>query len=399
MSDTKTVLFVQPSLQPPGGGNGLAAWMVEALRRDYRLTVLTWRSFDVNAINRYWGTSLTPGELETVTVPRWVQTLVDALPLPLSLLKSSLLMRVARRTMRRYDLVVTANNEADFGRPGIQYVHYPTYLRPRPQVDMRWYHRPRFVLRGYYWLCDRLFGVTTARVLDNITLVNSDWTGRRFHQSYGGAPRTLYPPVTGHFPDVPWEQRQNGFVCLGRIAPEKDLDSVIDIVAAVRRVHPEAHLHVIGSPGHPRYYRRVLSRIERHRDWITLHLDVSHDEVRRLITMNRYGLHAMANEHFGMAPAEMATGGCIVWVRDEGGQVEIVGGERRLMFGSTEEAVAKILRTMASAEEQAALRTALAARVPLFSIGRFIEGVRQVAAEQLARQADPAADTSARNAG
>jgi glycosyltransferase involved in cell wall biosynthesis len=395
----KTLLFIQPSLQPPGGGNGLAAWMLEALRRDYKLTVFTWQPFDVASINRGWGTSLRPDDIEALTVPAFVRALVDGLPLPLSLLKSSLLFRFARPLMPRYDLVVSANNEVDFGRPGIQYVHYPAYLRPRPRIDIRWYHHPRFVLAGYYWLCDRLFGVTPERLLDNITLVNSDWTGMRFRQRYGGATRTVYPPVTGRFRDVSWDERRNGFVCLGRIAPEKDLDSVIDIVAAVRRVHRDVHLHVIGSPGYRRYVRRILGRIAGHRDWITVHLDVSHDEVRRLITANRYGLHAMENEHFGMAPAEMVTGGCIVWVRDEGGQVEIVGGERRLMFRSTEDAVAKILRTMASAEEQASLRATLAARVPLFSVERFVEDMRAVAAEQLTRQLTSATDTIARNVG
>lgn len=273
---------------------------------------ITWQPFDVASINRYWGTSLPAGGIEAVTVPPVVRALVDAVPLPLSLLKTSLLMRFAKPLMPRYTLLVTANNEADFGRPGLQYVHYPALDRPRPQVDMRWYHSSRVVLDGYYRLCDRVCGVTAERVLQNVTLVNSDWTGARFRRRHGGTPRTLYPPVTGRFPDVPWEQRRNGFVCLGRIAPEKDVDSVINIVAAVRRVHQDAHLHVVGSPGHPRYYRRILRRIARHGDWITLHLDVSHDDVRRLITGNRYGLHGMEGEHFGMAPAEIATGGCVV---------------------------------------------------------------------------------------
>lgn len=395
----KTVLLVQPSLQPPGGGNGLAAWMIEALRRDYRVAVFTWRPFDVAAINRFWGTSLTPGDVEALAVPSSVRTLVDALPLPLSLLKSSLLMRFARRLMPHYDLVVSANNEVDFGRPGIQYVHYPAYERPRPEVDMRWYHRLPLVLPLYYWTCDRFFGVTSERVLTNLTLVNSDWTGARFRRTHGGTPTTLYPPVAGQFPEVPWDERRNGFVCLGRIAPEKDLDMVIDIVEAIRRVHPDVHLHVVGSPGAPGYFRRIESRIARHPDWITLHLDVSHDEVRRLITTNRYGLHAMENEHFGMAPAEIATGGCIVWVRAQGGQVEIVGGEPRLVFHSPEDAVSKILHTMGSTVEQAELRSLLAARVPRFSVERFVEGVRAAAAEQLARQDASDAETSPRNAG
>ncbi len=392
-----TVLLVQPSFQPPGGGNALAAWMLEALRRDYRLTVCTWRPFQVEEINRYFGTSLSTDEIEALAVPSAVRSLVDAIPLPLSLLKSSLLMRFARRRMSRYDLVISANNEADFGRPGIQYVHYPAYERPRPQVDLRWYHRLPFVLAAYYLVTDWLFGGATLRFSHNLTLVNSDWTGDAFRRRHGGEPRTLYPPVAGTFADVPWAKRQGGFVCLGRIAPEKDVDTAIDIVEAVRRVHPEAHLHLVGSPGRPSYARRILARAAAHPDWITLHLDVSHDEVRRIITGHRYGLHCMEDEHFGMAPAEMVTGGCIVWVRDRGGQVEIVGSDPRLMFSSTDEAVARILEVMASHAEQDDLRALLARRAPHFSLERFTDGIRAAALEQLARQGARPADTSPRN--
>lgn len=394
----KTVLFVQPSLQPPGGGNALAAWMLEALRQDYSVTTYTWAPVDVDRINRYCGTSLTPADLDTRQVPRWVRATFDAVPIPLSLLKSSVLMRFARREMARFDLVVSANNEVDFGRPGIQYIHYPAYDRPRPAVDLRWYHRPRFLLHGYYWLCDRLFGVGDAEVLRNRTLVNSNWTGTHFCRRYGATPRTLYPPVSGRFPSVPWDARRNDFICLGRLAPEKDLDTVIDIIGAVRRERPDVHLHVIGSPGARGYYRRIRRRIDAHPDWITLHLDISHDDVRRLISGSRYGLHAMENEHFGMAPAEMITGGCIVWVRDRGGQVEIVGGEPRLLFGSVDEAVSTILAVMARTDEQADLRRHLDGRAPLFSVERFMREIRAVAAEQLASANPSAAGPTPRSA-
>jgi glycosyltransferase involved in cell wall biosynthesis len=157
----------------------------------------------------------------------------------------------------------------------------------------------------------------------------------------------------------------------------------------VREVHPDVRLQIIGSPGNRRYVQRILRRVAEHRHWITLHLDVTHDEVRRLITQSRYGLHGMENEHFGMAPAEMATGGCIVWVRDDGGQVEIVGGDPRLVYRSKEDAVAKILATMDSLDEQTALRAALGRMAPRFSVGRFLDEVRSAAAEQIARETRP----------
>ena len=54
----KKVLLVQPSLQPPGGANGVAAWIIEALKGEHAVSVLTWTPIDVASINRFYGTSL-----------------------------------------------------------------------------------------------------------------------------------------------------------------------------------------------------------------------------------------------------------------------------------------------------------------------------------------------------
>lgn len=394
----KTVLFIQPSFQPPGGGNGLAAWMVQALLRDHRVTVCTWQPFDAAGVGRFWGTSLASADIEVREVPGWVRLLVEAIPLPASLLRTTLLMRFARRLVHEYDIVASANNETDFGRPGIQYVHYPARLRPRPRVDMRWYHSLPGALPLYYWMCDHLLDVSSGAANRNLTLVNSDWTGEHYRRRHGSSPQTLYPPVAGTFADVPWATRANAFVCVGRLAPEKDHDTVIDVVAAVRAVHPDVHLHIVGSPGERTYYRRIVARIQAHADWITLHLDMPPAALRQLLVNCRYGLHGMENEHFGMAPAEMVTAGCIAWVRDDGGQVEIVGGDRRLIYRTREQAVASILAVMASDAEQAALRTMLAERAPQFALDRFMDGVR-AATEQLNRQVRSADETSARNSG
>jgi hypothetical protein len=114
--------------------------------------------------------------------------------------------------------------------------------------------------------------------------------------------------------------------------------------------------------------------------WITLHGALSRAALVRLVAANRYGLHAMHEEPFGMAVAEMVRGGCIVWVPRSGGQVEIVGGHPRLTYATREEAVASILRTLADPAEQAALRAHLAARRDLLSAERFMREIRDTVA-------------------
>jgi glycosyltransferase involved in cell wall biosynthesis len=371
------ILFLQPSLQPPGGGNGVAAWMLEALKDDHAVTAFTWAPVALDEMNRFWGTSLAPGDVRLLRVPARVRRLVDALPLPLSMLRTAVMLRIARRLRGQYDVPVTANNEADFGMVGVQYVHYPWNVFPRLQEDYRWYHlRP--LLAAYYRLCTGLSGFTPGGMHHNVTLVNSDWTGRLAQQRYGFASRTVYPPVTGAFPDVPWHAREPGFVCVGRISPEKELDRVIDIVTAVRRRVPEVTLHLVGTGDHGAYHRRIAGRVRA--AGFTLHEDLSRGALAALVARQRYGIHGMREEHFGMAPAEMVRAGCVVWVPDGGGQVEIVD-DPRLVYGSVDEAIATILRVLRDPHEETTLRKHLAGRAPLFSAERFMVEVRQAVAD------------------
>jgi glycosyltransferase involved in cell wall biosynthesis len=356
--------------------------MVQALKDEHEVTAFTWAAVDLDGINRFWGTSIRPGDLRVLRVPARIRYLVDSIPVPLSMLRMCIMSNLAKRLSAHHDISVTANNEADFGRVGVQYVHHPWNMFPRPKVDLRWYHLPP-LLPLYYRLCQAVAGFSNEATRRNITLVNSDWTGRMFSKRYGSVPRTAYPPVTVDFPDVPWVAREPGFVCIGRIAPEKELDRVIDILTAVRDSVPGVRLHIVGTPSRRRYYRRILHRAA-NLEWIAIHEDMSRADLTALVASQRYGIHGMREEHFGMAAAEMVRAGCVVWVPDGGGQVEIVA-EPRLTYSSVDDAVRKIVRTLRDPAEQAALRTHLAGRWPLLSTERFMCEVRAALAEAISR--------------
>jgi len=86
-----------------------------------------------------------------------------------------------------------------------------------------------------------------------------------------------------------------------------------------------------------------------------------------------------------MAPAELALAGCLVWVHDGGGQVEIVD-DPRLVYGSVDDAVAKIVATIRDPHEVSTLRKHLAARGEMFSTERFMRDIR-AAVDEAARAA------------
>ena len=121
-TDMRRVLLVQPSLQPPGGGNGVAAWMLQALVQEYHVTALSWRPVDLEPINRFFGTSLRSGDFDTLVVPRRWSAVPDYLPVPAALIRSALLMRYSRRVSDGFDVIVGVHNETDYGRRGIQSV-------------------------------------------------------------------------------------------------------------------------------------------------------------------------------------------------------------------------------------------------------------------------------------
>ena len=379
----KRVLLVQPSMQPPGGGNGVAAWVLQALVPDHRVTVLSWRPVEIEPINRFFGTHLHQSDFDTIVVPRSWRALADHLPVPATLIKLSLLMRYTRQVSAGFDVLFGIYNETDYGRRGIQYVHYPTYLRPRPSVDLRWYHPPQAGLNLYYAVADRIADFSLDRMKQNVTLVNSNWTGGHVSRFLGIQTQTLYPPVVDPAPGLPWEQRRNGFVMAGRLSPEKDYERVMRILARVRETVPDITLTIIGTwDRHTQRYFDSLTRLATSLGpWIQFRDNLPRDEVRALMASHRYGIHGMREEHFGMAPAELARAGAIVWVPRGGGQMEIVGNEPRLMFDSDADAVEKIVGTLTNAGEQQRLRDLLSVIAEQFSTTRFMQRVREIVSD------------------
>ncbi len=391
----KRLLFVQPVLDPPGGSNAVASWMIEALKGEYAISVLTWRPPDLAAINRFYGTALRESDFSPMTGPPILRALFRLDPDPDSIQPSNYLLRIGKKIADDFDLIVSANNEADFGRPSIQYVHYPylasSYARFPHSCGETIGRRVRALLRReirpWMFISDFSFD----RMKGNLSLVNSEWTGRRFRDLYGIEPVTLYPPVPGAFPHVPWEEREDGFVCIGRIHPGKRLDWIIETIARTRRIAPRLRLHIVGTRGQKpeevMCLRRLAPLLEANSSWVHLHEDLPRDELANLAARQRYGIHAQVDEHFGIAPAEMVRAGCITFVHDSGGQVEIVGNDPRLTFDSTEQAVERISAVVSDPGRQADLVEFLSTRKDLFSTERFVAELWRVVRQWCERRA------------
>ncbi len=394
MTRRPRILFLQVNINPPGGGQSVAAWALEALKSDYDVTFLTWKPSHWDEINRYYGTQLHPSQFRSAHFPDWMRRLAALDPDMHSFLPLAFLLRAGRRMARGADLTIFFNDECDVGTRAIQYIHFPWlnkfYRDKKFFASASLAERAKYLVQVHYRPWRLLSGFQFEKMRQNLTLVNSDWTGQVYQASYEMPTRTLYPPVCVQPATVPWQERENGFVCIGRISPEKKYERIIEILGAVRERGHNIHLHVIGgmneNANYAEYYHEIRALIHANADWVSFHENIAREELTQLITTHRYGIHGMEDEHFGLAVAEMTRGGAIVFVPNDGGQVEIVGAEPRLLYASPQDAVEKISRVLENEHTQAALRAQLGACAAQFSAERFMGQLREIVAAELRRR-------------
>jgi glycosyltransferase involved in cell wall biosynthesis len=385
MARKKHLLFVQVGTEPLGGKEAVFAWALQSACSTYEVTVFTWgASVNTAGFNRQYGSSLHRGDFHLKrpgVMMRALCRLIAALdPDPASIQPAVLLMRSAKRISPGYDLAIGCEMETDFGVPGLQYIHYPWLEAFAPALaafeDLRGWRKVKAFLSGqirpWMWLGD----FSLRRMRASRTLANSDWTRGRVQAAYALESATLHPPAPGVFSSVPWAEKENGFLCIGRIHPNKRIDWLIETLEPLRSEVPGLRLHIVGTIGDRaedlRYFKLLQRKLASRADWIAIYPDLSREELDDLAVRQRYGVHAMIDEHFGIAIAEMMRAGCIPFVHDSGGAPEVVGRDPRLLYQSAEELRSRILRVVRTPEEQQALSTGLKSAAERFSPERFM---------------------------
>ena len=365
------ILIVQRSLSPPGGGNAVAAWMVHALAEGHRVDTLTSRPWSADATNTFYGTAIpNHGITKHVIPPPW--SWLSSLPEHRATrLRMCSVLRFARPLAAQYDLLLTADNYGAFAKPGMQYLHFPAALNPTPRL--------RAIVNMYFAFCDAVMGMPWSDAVRNSTLANSQWTAAGLEQLSGIRAQVLYPPVVDPGEGLPWHERHNAFLCIGRFHGSKRIEMVMSIVRRLRtHALPGARLIIAGSPVDPEYSARIKQAAARDRDWIEFRQDLPRSEINRLIGECRYGLQAMEHEHFGMATAELARGGCLVFPHHSGGSPEVVNGEAALLWRSEDDAVARISALAHDAALCDAVRARLRRHTQTFAPEQFAERMRAI---------------------
>jgi glycosyltransferase involved in cell wall biosynthesis len=378
------VLIGHPHVSHKGGGNAVAAWALQALREDFDVTLATLHPVDFEAVNTSFGTDLAPGDFRLRVAPHSYHWLMRLVPTRGALLSICLTMRWTKRvdSGRRFDALLSTQNEADFGRRGLQYVHYPWAYLPRPDDEIRWFHRIPGALAGYRWFCRSMGQGTNEGLRRNLSLANSQFVAGKIRETHGTDSLVLHPPVPGEFPEVEWEKRRTGMAAIGRLGGCKRWEMAVAIVERVRALGAGLSLTLIGHSDDPEYGRRMAA-LAADRPWFRILQNLTREQLAAEVASHRYGIHTMENEHFGIAPAELQRAGCITFVHNSGGPVEIVGGHPQLTFDTVEDGAAKVFEVMNDEALAGRIREFLAPRRGLFSTTRFSESLRRVVREFL----------------
>ena len=191
----------------------------------------------------------------------------------------------------------------------------------------------------------------------------------------------LYPPVSENISAASDKERTKGFVCIGRIIPEKGIESIIEILEGVRGKGHDVHLHVIGDADNNRYARNPREQyLKRNSDWVSFEGRLDEISKNSLIEKHGFSISARKGEPFGMAVSEMVKAGEIVFVPDNGRQVEIIN-HGDLVYSSVPDAIDRIDMVLGNQDVQNILRQYLATGAQRFSINHFQEGIRSVVSQ------------------
>ncbi|MFC4549766.1 MULTISPECIES: glycosyltransferase family 4 protein [Halorussus] len=373
------IAVAHTDLMAKGGGEGVCMNVLEALQEDHEVTLLTLTPPDLTELNDYFRTDVRDVAVDR---PPLVDDFLAWLDNPRYNLRNALLNRYVSARRDDFDLAFGTDNELSVAGPLVQYVHTPRFAR---LVVSKRVGEDSFADHAYDRLCWRLGEFDPEEIRGSALLSNSEWMADVVQDAYDARPRVVHPPVdTRGFGERerPFEEREDGFVTVGRIAGYKNVLEDIEIIDRVRDRGHDVHLHLVG-PAYDDEYTRKVKQAATERDYVSVEGELPREEVVETICRHKYGLHGKRHEHFGMAVAELVAGGTVPFVPDNGGQREIVGSDE-LTYSTVEEAVESVDRVLSDSERARELRSESAEIERRFGRERFQSEVREVVAEALA---------------
>jgi glycosyltransferase involved in cell wall biosynthesis len=349
--------------------------MLHALQEEFDLTLVTRGGWDPEALGRLSGLNLRPVAMRPAPFPRLLARQKAGA------VWHGLFCRWCRQIAPDYDLAITLSGCLDWG---VAAIHRISDVLWHPELRTRFAEpQPASAARRALQAVGRGVAGRSGRraTHQDLFLANSRWTAQVSAPLCTRRPMVLYPQVAPVARPAEWGSRTADFICLGRIAPEKRLETVVEVLLRVRTYFP-VRLHLAGACDTPDYGRAIRELCRRHGEWIVGHGLLEADAKRRLLDSCRFGLSACLRESFGLATAEMMAAGVVPFVPRQGAQAELVE-DASLIYRDRDEAVDRILAVLSSPRLQTRLHHAVLRRAETYHPPGFARRVRELVRAEL----------------
>jgi glycosyltransferase involved in cell wall biosynthesis len=321
------------SILEGGGAEVVAVSVIEALSQaDNDVTLYTTAETNAERINERYQSNIPASRITVINPSPTLSALLAVLcklASTVSDVEDLLIFRAAMmelpvriRYLNGHDSFISTQGTF-FHDDVIQYVHFPYYSRRAMCAYTDRFADPLYP--AYHAVCRSMKRIYRAVWgADTATITNSAWTSEVTEAVYDVNTEVVYPPVeVNEFSPPNWEKKEDGFVTIGRVHPEKRQHVLIGIVEELVERGYSTHLHIIGPLGDSDYCSRIRD-LASERDYIHVEGRVSRSEVVSHVEAHKFGIHAKQYEHFGIAIAELLAGHSIPLVPAGGGQAETV---------------------------------------------------------------------------
>ena len=374
-------LLVHSGFEVIGGAEKVALHIATYLVNEgWDVTILSLRPPDFEEINQITEFSFPGNTIHTIKAE--CSDLFNG-KLAFGVLQLAFLHRSAKKLAKHFDLCFSTDNEINFGKAGIQYIHHPYWPKRRL---LHKYHviSVRNILDRYppleavYRLIAHVIAGNFSGFSRNRTLVNSRFIQDVVKSIYNIESTVVYPGFLSdkdiYFRDG--ERDNNQLVAISRMTPDKNIPELVQAFSRLASQKPSVKLVIAGFAPNPGYLESVKNYIDQSKLPVVLETNVTREEIVHLLRGSRFFISTKKYEHFGISLLEAAANGCVPLVHKSGGAVEIVPYPE-LNFDNFDDLVSKIEHLTENPELVTALRTNLQEHIQMFSLDNFNKGLHQ----------------------
>ncbi len=298
-----------------GGAERVCLKIVEALKEaNHEVTLITLTKTNWQLMQKMFGHVSKP-DREMVLFKRGFSAFGAYKPL---------LAAVAmQRLRRRFDLVINAQGDVMPIRADITYVHYPTFAEYE-NVSVNLKYSQSMFWRLYFAPYKLVHGLFKNYLKHGILITNSTFSKKAVEKHAGRRAIVVTPSVNikQFTTTAKHSKRENLVVACGRYSPEKNYEYVLEAAKHLK----QTKFAIIGSTSgekSAKYYEKLtILKAKNNIANAELLKDLPLEDLLNLYSKAKVFMHAMENEHFGIAIVEAMAAGLVPVVYRAGGPWE-----------------------------------------------------------------------------